>query len=147
MRKILLITLFCFTFMSFHNANNVPKRTNTHRDTSFLNVKELNDSILYLALVYYDIKHPKAVLAQAKLESSNYTSKVYKKNKNFLGLYNSKEKKYFKFKHWTECILAYKDKIEYKHRDGENYYYFLDRIGYASDPNYINKIKEIENTL
>lgn len=149
MKRILVTILFCFMFMSFNHYEVKPPRQEYVEviDTSFLQEKELNDSILYLALVYYEIKEPKIVLAQAKLESGNFTSKLYKQNKNFLGLYNSKEKKYFKFEHWSECILAYKNKIEYKHQHGEDYYCFLDRIGYASDPNYINKVKEIETKL
>ena len=116
-------------------------------DTSFLQTEELNDSILYLALLHYEVKHPKKVLAQAKLETGNYTSKHCIKGNNLFGLYNSKKKKYFQFNHWSESIEAYKDMIEYKHRDNEDYYEFLVRISYASDPNYISKVKQIENDL
>ena len=116
-------------------------------DTSFLYATELNDSILYLALVHYNVKHPKIVLAQAKLESGNYTSYHCRKRNNFLGLYNSKRGEYFKFNHWTDCIQGYKDMIEYKLKDGEDYYNFLVRIRYASSPNYINKVKQIEESI
>ena len=134
--------------MSFHDVNVMPKQQDVEVcDTSFLNVNELNDSILYLALVHYEVKYPKAVLAQAKLESGNYTSSHYRNRNNFLGLYNSRRKEYFRFNHWSECILAYKDMVEYKLRDGEDYYQFLDRIGYAENPNYIKLVKQIENNL
>ena len=146
MKRIILIILFCFVSMSFHDVNVTPKQQNVE-DTSFLNVNELNDSILYLALVHYEVKHPKAVLAQAKLESGNYTSSHCKNKNNFLGLYNSRRKEYFKFNHWSECILAYKDMVEYKLREGEDYYQFLDRIGYSENPNYVRLIKQIENNL
>lgn len=148
MKRIIPIILFCFVSMSFHDVNVMPKQQIVEVcDTSFLNVDELNDSILYLALVHYDIKHPKAVLAQAKLESGNYTSYHCRVKNNFLGLYNSKKKEYFRFDHWTECVQGYKDMIEYKLRDGEDYYDFLLRIGYAEDPSYIYKVKQIENSL
>ena len=148
MKRIILIILFCFVSMSFHDVNVMPKQQDVEVcDTSFLNVNELNDSILYLALVHYDIKYPKAVLAQAKLESGNYTSSHYRNRNNFLGLYNSRRKEYFRFNHWSECILAYKDMVEYKLREGEDYYQFLDRIGYAENPNYIRLVKQIENNL
>ena len=134
--------------MSFHDVDVLPKQQDVEVcDTSFLNVNELNDSILYLALVHYEVKYPKAVLAQAKLESGNYTSSHYRNRNNFLGLYNSRRKEYFKFNHWSECILAYKDMVEYKLREGEDYYQFLDRIGYAENPNYIRLVKQIENNL
>ena len=149
MKRIIFILLFCFTFMSFHveeRAFKTVDRTEI-RDTSFLSYNELNDSILYLALVHYEVKHPKAVLAQAKLESGNFTSDHCVYGNNFLGLYNSKRRKYFKFDHWTECIEGYKSMIEYKLRDGEDYYQFLKRIKYASDPSYISKVKQIESNL
>lgn len=147
MRKIILIILFCFVSMSFHHTERLQEITVETCDLSFLQSEELNDSILYLALVYYDVKHPKAVLAQAKLESGNYTSYHCRVKNNFLGLYNSQKKEYFKFDHWTDCVQGYKDMIEYKLRDEEDYYDFLLRIGYAEDPEYISKIKEMENNL
>jgi flagellum-specific peptidoglycan hydrolase FlgJ len=33
--------------------------------------------------------------------------------------------------------------IQYKLRENEDYYKFLTRIGYAEDPEYINKVKSI----
>lgn len=133
-------------FMSFHNIASIRPKVEEH-DVSFLKAKELNDSILYLALVHYNIRHPKIVLAQAKLESGNFTSNHYKKRNNFLGLYDSKRKEYYKFNHWTDCIQGYKDMVEYKLRDNENYYNFLRRIKYASSENYIRQIKQIEKSI
>ena len=149
MKKIILMMLFCFVSMSFHDINTVSTERNVEEvyDTSFLYAPELNDSILYLALVHYNVKYPKIVLAQAKLESGNYTSYHCRKRNNFLGLYNSKRGEYFKFNHWTDCIQGYKDMIEYKLKDGEDYYNFLVRIRYASSPNYINKVKQIEESI
>ena len=146
MKKIILLILFCFISMSFHNEYRIPRDIEIC-DTSFLQSRELNDSILYLALIHYNVKHPKAVLAQAKLESGNYTSYHCRVGNNFLGLYNSRKKEYFKFNHWTDCVQGYKDMIEYKLKDGEDYYDFLIRIGYAEDPSYVYKVKQIENNL
>lgn len=146
MKKILLLILFSFMFMSFHNIVSIRPKVEEH-DVSFLKAKELNDSILYLALVHYNVKHPKIVLAQAKLESGNFTSNHYKKRNNFLGLYDSKRKEYYKFNHWTDCIQGYKDMVEYKLRDNENYYNFLRRIKYATSENYIRQIKQIEKSI
>ena len=146
MKKILLLILCFFMFMSFHNIASIRPKVEEH-DVSFLKAKELNDSILYLALVHYNVKHAKIVLAQAKLESGNFTSSHYKKRNNFLGLYNSKRKEYYKFNHWTDCIQGYKDMVEYKLRDNENYYNFLRRIKYATSENYIRQIKQIEKSI
>lgn len=35
--------------------------------------------------------------------------------------------------------------IQYRLRENEDYYKFLNRIGYAEDPEYISKVKEIVN--
>ena len=147
MKRILLIILFCFVSMSFSKVNIPPmKEYSEVQDASFLH-GELNDSTLYLALEYYNIKHPRIVLAQAKLETGNYTSKHCINGNNLFGLYNSRKKEYFSFEHWHHSVKAYKDMIEYKHRDDEDYYEFLVRISYASDPNYVNKVKQIESNL
>lgn len=147
MKRILLIILFCFISMSFSKVNIPPMQEYSEvQDASFLH-GELNDSTLYLALEYYNIKHPRIVLAQAKLESGNYTSDHCIRRNNLFGLYNSKRKEYYSFDHWTDCIEGYKNMIEYKHKDGEDYYDFLIRIKYASDPTYIYKVKRIENNL
>ena len=61
MKKILLIILFSFVSISFLETKVLPRET---EDVSFLQ-GELNDSTLYLALQYYEIKHPRIVLAQA----------------------------------------------------------------------------------
>jgi hypothetical protein len=108
---------------------------------------ELSDSTLLKALVYYEVKEPLIVLAQAKLESANYKSRLCKEKNNIFGLYNSKAKQYYNFDHWTNCILAYKNMIEYRHQDGEDYYHFLLRIQYAEDSMYISKVKSIVSKL
>lgn len=150
MKKILLTIILCLILTSFGNGR-VHKEKHQHArklvDTSFLNSKELNDSILYLALVHYDIKYPKIVLAQAKLETGNYTSHLCKNGNNLFGLYNSSKRSYHKFSHWNKSIQAYKSMIEYRLRDGEDYYSFLKRIKYASSSDYIKKLKEIEKDL
>ena len=101
------------------------------------------DSLVYQACVYYDIHTPEVVIAQAILETGHYRSEGCKKDNNLFGLYNSYKKEYFKFDHWTESVKAYKNMIQYRYKDGEDYHMFLDRIGYAEDSLYNNKLKNI----
>ena len=107
--------------------------------------KELTIENLYAALKKYGIKYPKIVLAQAILETGHFRSRVCNVQNNLFGLRHSKG--YYSFEHWEESVIAYRDKVQYKHRDGEGYYSFLKRIGYASAPDYINKVREIANQL
>ena len=95
------------------------------------------------ALIYYDIKYPHIVYAQALIETSNFKSDLCLSDNNLFGLYNSKRGKYHRFDHWTESVIAYKDFIQYRYKPPEDYYKFLQRIGYAEDSNYISKLKKV----
>ena len=95
------------------------------------------------ALNYYGVKHPNIVYAQAVLETGNFKSDLCINGNNLFGLYNSKKKRYYTFDHWKDCIIAYKEMIQYKYKPPNDYYKFLSDIGYAEDPNYINKLKGI----
>lgn len=95
------------------------------------------------ALEYYDVKHPKIVQAQAILETGNFTSERCLVDNNLFGLYDSKRQRYYSFDHWTESVVGYLDYIQYRYKPPNDYYKFLQDIGYAKDPDYINKVKEI----
>ena len=99
------------------------------------------DSILYEMLVREGVHHPDIVIAQARQETGDYKSNLCKRWNNLFGIYDSKKKMYAHFSSYEECVHAYKTRIQYKCRDGEDYWHFLKRIRYASDPNYINAIK------
>lgn len=102
------------------------------------------------ALEYYGVKHPQIVHAQAILETGNFKSDACLTNNNLFGLYDSKNKKYYKFNHWTNSIEAYINMVQYKYQGDSDkppndYYRFLSNIGYAKDPNYISKLKKVVN--
>ena len=97
------------------------------------------------ALDYYGVKHPEIVYAQAVLETGHFKSDLCLNGNNLFGLYNSRKKEYYRFDHWTESVEAYIDFIQYRHKPPNDYYKFLDNIGYAEDPHYINKLKRIVN--
>ena len=93
---------------------------------------------------------PKIVLAQSILETGWYKCKNCSMDKNNLfGLWNHKKQEYFKYSTWQESIGGYKRGIQYKffRKDYKNYYEFLEAIGYAEDPQYINKLKKIVKKL
>lgn len=120
------------------------------KDTSIYNnveaaAKELNIENLYASLKRHGIKYPKIVLAQAILETGAFRSRVCRENNNLFGLRHSKG--YYAFEHWEESVIAYRDKVQYKHRDNENYYSFLRRIGYSTSKDYVRRVREIVNQL
>ena len=144
MKKI--ITLLIFSILIFTKFGNMKpkffKRSQKHASTKNL---EINDTNLLNICKLHGIIEPEIVIAQAKLETGNYSSDVFYENNNLFGLYDSNKKEYYKFNSWQESVLAYKDLIQSKLNGGEDYYVFLKRIGYAKDKNYIKKVKRIHN--
>lgn len=67
-------------------------------------------------------------------------SKLAKTHNNLFGLRRGSG--YRRFSHWTESVMAYNNLI-YKRYKGGNYYAFLEKIGYAEDSNYTNKLKAL----
>jgi len=95
------------------------------------------------ALEYYGVKHPNVVYAQAVLETGHFKSDLCINGNNLFGLYNSRKKRYYTFDHWKDCIIAYKEMIQYKYKDGDDYLNFLKEIGYAEDSEYNCKLKKL----
>ena len=105
------------------------------------------DEVRY-ELIEQNVRFPLIVLSQSILECGwNYESRNARENKNLFGLYNSNNNDYFSFDTWQESVTGYKDMIQYRYIKGEGYYHFLQRIGYASDKDYIWKLKSIVKKL
>ena len=121
-------------------------------------IEEVTDTVIYKqpkffsqspkegleeALSYYGLEHKDIVYAQAVLETGHFKSKVCLNYNNLFGLYDSRSKDYYKFNHWTESIVAYKEWVQTKYQPPNNYYTFLEEINYAEDENYTKLLKEI----
>ena len=83
--------------------------------------------------------------AQAILETGHFKSRVCLEYNNLFGLYNSRKKQYYRFNHWSESVIAYKNWIQRRYKPSEDYYIFLDRIKYAESIEYIPLLKKIVN--
>lgn len=90
------------------------------------------------------IPHAEIVLAQARLETGNFTSRRCKVDHNLFGM--KKGKRYAKYGHWRESVKDYKERISSRYQHGENYYSFLKRIHYAEDNFYFCKLDKIIRT-
>ena len=111
--------------------------------------KKTPEEGLYDALLYFNIQHPDIVYSQAILETGNFKSKLCKEHNNLFGLYNSYKFEFYRYNHWVESVIAYKEKIQNKYKvkpPNEEYYKFLKNIGYATDPIYIEKLKRINES-
>ena len=83
------------------------------------------------------------VLAQARLETGNFTSNRCKRDHNLFGIKHNG--KYAKYRTWQESVSDYKKCISSRYHGG-SYYEFLRRIGYAKDPAYQKKLQKIVQT-
>ena len=92
-------------------------------------------------LIFHNIHHPEIVYAQAILETGAFRSSGCRNKNNLFGL--MKKGKLRRFSHWNESIICYKERIQSRYREGEDYYAFLKRIHYAEDPTYVDKLRQI----
>ena len=106
------------------------------------NLPELTIPNLYKEIIRNGILYPKIVLAQAILETGWFRSSLCRNKHNLFGLTNPRTGKYYEFNHWTESVRAYYTKVQYKYKGG-SYLLWLDEIGYAEDPNYVETIIKI----
>ena len=86
------------------------------------------------------------VLAQALLETGHFSSRVCREYNNLFGLYDSKNRDYYRFARWEDSVVGYMRMIQYRYKGG-NYLHFLKRIGYAEDPQYITKVAKMAKSL
>lgn len=107
---------------------------------------ELTLSNLARVMEQYDIKFPKIVMAQCVLETGYLSSHVCTEYNNLFGLRRPSDGSYFRFDRWQESVKAYRDYVQYKYKGGD-YYAFLRDIGYASDPYYVSRVRQIANNL
>lgn len=89
------------------------------------------------------VPHPEIVLAQARHETGNFTSRLCRVNHNLFGIKHNG--KYAKYSHWKASIKDYKERISSRYTGGD-YYAFLSRIKYASDVRYCERIRNIVRT-
>lgn len=114
----------------------------------------LTDQMLYNYLLDMRAKHPKIILCQAKIESANYKSVLFKRQHNIFGMkvpmvrttagYGGKAG-YQNYNNWRESAIDY---IFWQHSNGadklkqDDYLAYLGKV-YAEDPEYVNKIKKM----
>ena len=137
---------------------NVSNHDNFESDISVININDtLNDfseDKLIDMLVSLNIKFPHIVLAQAKLESGNYSSKIFKENHNLFGMKEARVRihtsKGTQFNHayysrWKESVYDYAfyqcRYLSTLHTEKE-YYSYLSK-SYAEANNYVEILKSM----
>ncbi len=112
------------------------------------NLPALTIPNLYEEIRRNGILYPKVVLAQAILETGWFRSPVCLDKHNLFGLTNPRTGKYYEFEHWTESVRAYYTKVQYKYkREDGNYLLWLEKIGYAEAPDYVQAVINVLKML
>lgn len=114
---------------------------------------DVNDDMALLLMREIEVQHPHIVLAQMKLESGHYQSKLAKENNNYFGMKHPRQRLtmsmgekngYAHFRSWAHSILDYalwQKRYAYDLNEQE----YLQKIGsvYAEDEEYIRKVKSL----
>lgn len=150
--KLLSGTLVTMSLIwAFHSEDtqiDQPKRQEV------LTLEEFSEQDLVAYLKELNVKYPYIVLAQAKLETGNFTSLVFKQNNNLFGMKQAKQRattckgtffNHAKYNSWKDSVLdyaLYSSKHLNKISSEEQYISYLGEH-YAQDPNYSSKLKKI----
>lgn len=114
---------------------------------------DVNDDMALLLMREIEVQHPHIVLAQMKLESAHFQSKLAKENNNYFGMKHPRQRLtmsmgekngYAHFRSWAYSILDYalwQKRYAYDLDEQE----YLKKIGsvYAEDEEYIRKVKNL----
>jgi len=144
-RKLLFMTLIGITaYFVLKNTmfkQPIPEIRKPSIIVDTVRIETFSEANLIRYMEILEIECPNIVLAQAKLESGNFTSNRFKQYNALFGFQTSNTN-VLKYKSWKESVINYKNWQMRRLKDGENYYDFLVRVKYSEDPNYINKLKQ-----
>lgn len=116
---------------------------------------DCNDSLAVCFIEKLNIQHPNIVYAQMRLESGNYESNLAKNNNNYFGMKQPYHRRtlsigetngYATYESWVHSIIDYalwQKKYAYNLSEQE---YYEKLSSYASDKDYIDKVKQISKT-
>lgn len=160
---IVALTVFIITSInllySIYAANNIKYITEETR-AIIINEADKENQFTEAKLKEYvlelNLKFPHIVLAQAYIETGNFTSKIFKENNNCFGLKQAKqrpctalgtENNHSYYGNWKSSVQDYA-LYQARYLSGiKTESEYLDYLGqnYAEDPNYVTKLKTIIN--
>lgn len=154
---VVLAALMGFGYASYRHSQKLNSIEYITEETRTLIINEENkfsEERLKQFILELNIRFPHIVLAQAKLESGYFKSKMFRENNNFFGMKvarrrptTNKGEQYGHafFDSWKDCVVdyafyqaAYLNDIK-----TEAQYFAYLRANYAEDPTYVEKLKKI----
>lgn len=154
----ILITIM--VFISFLILENVIKVKYISAETKAIVLREVNKeneftpNNLKKYLLELNIKYPHIAMAQATIETGNFTSLVFKENKNLFGMKCATRRpstnkglnnNHAYYNDWKESVQDYAMFVAAYLNDihSESEYFEYLKQNYAEDPNYVTKLKAI----
>jgi hypothetical protein len=136
------------------NSKVVTRMLYGKNDTIVVRSTEFSEQALIETLMDCNVKYPHIVLAQAKLESGHFTSKIFKQNHNMFGMRKAHQRitsaqdekdTYAFYRDWMDCVYDY---AMYQSSvmcsvSNENEYFAKLGARYAEDPMYVTRLKAI----
>jgi hypothetical protein len=151
--------LFILGWLSGTNNYIINKFINTTEVTDTLTIhgQPFSEEALVETLKNCNVKYPYIVLAQAKLESGHFSSKVFKQNHNMFGMRKahqritaaeSEKNTYAYYRDWKDCLYDYAMYQATVLCDVSNEEEYFAKLGarYAEDSTYVSKLKNIINS-
>ena len=130
-KKIIGISVLFIVLSSF-SFNNPPTE-----DDEVLTIANLKDLLIEEGVLFPDIVLRQAIQETGWFKCNNCS---LAKN-NIFGFYY--KKKYISYDNWQECVRYYK-RWQGRHYKGGDYYAFLKKVGFATDPAYVKRLKAIK---
>ncbi len=149
-QKTRIMRIYICTFISLMLSAPLAWSNGGENDPETVSIKneavvpELTVENVLIQLEAHGIDHADVVLRQAILETGWFkcSSCSLGTNNLFGFLYKGR---YLKFENWVESIKYYKWWQTQLYTGGD-YYAFLKKVGYATAPNYIQYLKNLEGT-
>lgn len=156
--NLILIGYVLITFMVFLSSHTKDEVTSDKPQIETVsNTNELTEEMLMSYIKQLNIRFPHIVLAQAKLETGNFTSRLFKENNNLFGMkcatkrpftHKGEQRGHAKYDRWQDCVIDYAlyqaAYLSKKKTESEYFAYLSDN--YAEDTNYIITLKKIINS-
>lgn len=114
---------------------------------------EFSEEAFMEELKKYNFRYPDVIIAQARLESANFTSPIFREGNNIFGMKEAKSRlnvakgtfrNHALYNSWQESLFdraLYEASYTHKIKSKENYIEYLDRL-YAEDGSYAIKLKK-----
>ncbi len=149
----ILFTLGYFSGTNNYIVNHFVNKTEV-TDTLVVHGEPFTEESLIRLLKDCNAKYPYIILAQAKIESGGFKSKIFKQNNNMFGMRKARQRittaqseksTYAYYRDWIDCVYdycMYQSSVMCTATNEDEYFAKLG-ARYAEDPGYVEKLKQV----